>query len=564
MSTYLLRSLYVSLAILLGSTSAFSQKLSKWETALASRLKAHVEYLASDELQGRGSGTEGEQLSAAYIASEFKKLELEPKGEDGYFQHLDITTLRIAQPNTSLMLDKEVMDLFRDYYPLSPSTDHGSYTGKAINLNSGIEDESLNWNDYEHADVEGLAVLIKIETPEQDNPHSKFSGWTGLERRVELAKLKGAKAVVFYSNIEANQPDGELKKMAKDLGIPIILVKRDLSEQGTMDIDLQVDIMSLKTRASNVIGFIDHGAANTVVIGAHHDHLGHGEHGGSLAEKVGEIHNGADDNASGTAGVIELARIVKENPKKFSNNNYLFIAFTAEELGLLGSKHFVAAPTISFESVNYMINMDMIGKLDSVKKVLVINGIGTSPAWKTALDETKLDQKKISKISTTESGIGASDHTAFYLADKPAVHFFTGQHAYYHKPGDDIEIVNFGGMAFVLSYMCSFMKEMDELGKVEFTKTKDETQGRMRFKVTLGIMPDYIYDGEGLRVDGVREGKPGDLAGLQKGDIIINMNGTPIMNIQDYMKVLTELEAGAKAPVQIKRGEEFLTIEVQF
>ncbi|MFY0644912.1 MAG: M28 family peptidase [Bacteroidia bacterium] len=544
--------------------SAHAQKPNKKEKRLAHSVEKHIVYLASDDLGGRSSGSEGEQLSAQYIKNQFEKIGLEPKGEKGYYQNLDITTLRIAQANTSLMMGDKVYTLFQDFFPLSISADNGDYRGMAINVQSGITDENLSWDDYEHADVTGKAVIIKMETPEADNPHSKFAGWSGIERRVELAKEKGATAVIFYTTDADHQPTGELKKIAKSAELPVIFVKRDLSTQISPIIDLTVSIMSLKSIASNVIGFIDHGASNTVVIGAHHDHLGRGENGGSREEKLGGIHNGADDNASGIAGLIELAIIIKENPKMFSNNNYLFIAFTAEELGLLGSKHFVAHPTIPINTINYMVNMDMIGKLDSTKKTLVINGVGTSPSWKRALKEVKYNDKKIARISTTESGIGSSDHSPFYLADMPAVHFFTGQHEHYHKTTDDVEIVNYTGEAYVIHYICSWLEFMDDQGKVKFTKTKDESQGRMKFKVTLGVMPDYVYDGEGMRIDGVKEGKPASNAGILKGDIVTSMNGKPILGMQDYMKVLMELNPGDTIPVQIKRGEEFLEIEVTF
>lgn len=557
---------YISIILLLifGYSNVTAQKPNRKEKKLAKKVRSHIAYLSSDELEGRGTGSKGEQLSAAYIADEFARLNLDTKGEDGYFQHMQINTLRIAQAGTDLMVGSEVLTLFQDFYPLSSSVNSGSYKGLAINLNYGISDESLNWDDYENADVEGKAVLIKVETPESDNPHSKFAAWGGISRRVALAIEEGAKAVIFYSSNKDNYLSGELKKNAADLGIPILFTKKDLSEKKSPQIELNVDIMTLSSQASNVVGYIDHGAEYTVVIGAHHDHLGYGEIGGSLAERSGFIHNGADDNASGIAGLIELARIIKKYPKSFNNNNYLFIAFTGEELGLLGSKHYVANPTIPLEKINYMINMDMIGKLDSVKRTLVINGVGTSPAWKKAMEEVSYSKKKIAGFKTTESGIGASDHTSFYLENIPAIHFFTGQHEHYHKPSDDLEIVNLNGEAFVITYICKWLETMDDMGKVEFTKTKDETQGRMRFKVTLGIMPDYIYDGEGLRVDGVREGKPGDLAGLKKGDIVTSINGKPILNMQDYMMMLTKLSPGDKVPVQIKRGEEFIELEVQF
>ncbi|MBR9861238.1 M28 family peptidase [bacterium] len=544
--------------------SSYAQKPRGKEKRIAKKVEDHIEYLASDELAGRGTGSEGEQLSAKYIAAEFEKIGLSPKGEDGYFQHLDITTLRIAQDQSSLMVSKQVYTLFKEFYPLSISADNGDYKGLAINVKSGIKDDHLKYNDYENVNVAGKAVMISMETPEMNNPHSKFAAYAGIAERVKIAIDMGAKAVIFYSSNADLFPSGDLKKTDNIVGIPVYFVKKDLSELKSPEVDLTVQIMALSAQASNVLGYVDNGAEYTVVVGAHHDHLGYGENGGSLAPESGQIHNGADDNASGVAAVIELARIVKSKSKWFGNNNYLFIAFTGEELGLVGSKYFVSNPTIPLEKINYMINMDMVGKLDSTEKVLLINGVGTSPAWQGALDKASHKKKKIADVRTTESGLGASDHTSFYLSDIPAVHFFTGQHSHYHKPSDDPEIVNYGGEAFVIVYICKWMEIMDDQGKVEFTKTKDESPGRMSFKVTLGIMPDYIFDGEGLRVDGVKADNPGEAAGLKKGDIIISMNGKPILDIHDYMEHLAACEPGQEVPITVKRGEEIIDLTVKF
>ena len=556
----------IGLALLLVgiTSSSFAQKARFKEKKIARNLDKHIRYLASDELEGRGTGSAGEQLSAKYVADQFQKIGLTPKGTDGYFQYMDIPTLRMAQPNCNLMIGRETLTLFSEYYPLSPSANNGSYAGVAINVNYGINDPGLSWNDYEHATVKDKAVLIKIELPGGDHPHSKYVAWSGIEFRANYAKSMGAKAVIFYTSDRDNFPSGELSKSTKNLGIPIFFVAKDLSENKSPYIQLNTDILILSSQASNVVGYIDNGSEYTVVVGAHHDHLGYGENGGSLAEKSGEIHNGADDNASGVAALIELAKILKKKQKKYANNNYVFVAFTAEELGLLGSKHFIKNIDVPLDFYNYMINMDMVGHLDSTQKTLVINGVGTSPAWKVAQENVSYSTKKIANIKTTESGIGSSDHSSFYLEGIPSVHFFTGQHEFYHKPSDDVEIINLNGTAFVTSYISRWLCEMDNQGKVEFTKTKDESQGRMNFKVTLGVMPDYVYDGEGMRIDGVKEGKPAQLAGIQKGDIVMSMNGIAITNMQDYMKNLGKLNAGDLIPVTIKRNNEIIEVQVQF
>lgn len=544
---------------------ANAQKLNKKERALAKKLNRHIEYLASDELEGRATGTQGELKSANYIAGHFQAIGLEPAINDtSYYHTFKVASLRMAQQYTSLKLGADVYTLFQDMYPVSASANNGYYDGDFVNINYGIEDAGLGQNDYDDKDVKGKAVLINLDLPGGSHPHSKFLAWSGVEYRVDYAKSKGAKAVVMYTDNKDLFPNGSLAKTFNNSGIPVLFLKKDLSEVKTVKGDLRIDILISAVDAHNVLGRIDNGATTEVFIGAHHDHLGRGELGGSLAEKPGQIHNGADDNASGVAAMIELARIIKNKPKHFKNNNYTFIAFTAEEQGLVGSKKIMEEPDAMKSSPNYMINMDMIGHLDSVKKTLVINGVGTSPAWIENIENQKISKKKISKIKTTSSGIGASDHTTFYLHNIPAIHFFTGQHEYYHKPTDDVGIINLNGLVYVTCYIRNLLCEMDKLGQIEFSPTKDESQGRMNFNVTLGIMPDYVYDGEGLRVDGVKQGKTGDQAGLEKGDVIINLDGKPIGDIQDYMKLLSSLEKGTKTTVTVRRGEETKVLDVQF
>lgn len=533
------------------------------EKKIRKNVEDHITYLASDELEGRGTGTAGEQRAAAYIAEVFEEYGLETAGENGYFQYMTIPTLRMAQPSTTLIINKVVYSLFTDFFPLTPSVNNASALGEMVDLGFGIEDADQNHNDYDSLNVEGKVALINISLPDGNHPHSKFVAWSGLERRIALAKEKGAVAVIFYATNKDERPSGELVKTVKNSGIPVLFINHDVRDKSGTMVMIELEIMLLTSPASNVVAYVDNGAENTVVIGAHHDHLGHGEIGGSLAEKTGEIHNGADDNASGVASLLELARIINKKRWCYRHNNYLFITFTGEEMGLVGSKHYVEHPSKPIDKVNYMVNMDMVGHMDSTEKMVMINGVGTSPVWTKGISNTRYSKKKIASIKTTESGIGASDHTSFYLAGVPAVHFFTGQHEHYHKPSDDVEIVNMDGTAYVTAYIAKYLRKLDK-GKAEFTKTKDENQGRRNFKVTLGVMPDYVYDGEGMRIDGVKEGKPADAAGIVKGDIVKTLNGKPISGMRDYMNALSELNKGDKVPVTIERNGEIMTIEVEF
>lgn len=307
----------------------------------------------------------------------------------------------------------------------------------------------------------------------------------------------------------------------------------------------------------NVIAYLDNKAENTVVIGAHYDHLGMGGEG-SLYREGEAIHNGADDNASGVAMMLHLADSLqkKGSPKK---NNYLFIAFSGEEEGLLGSNYFVKNPTINTKKVTYMLNMDMVGRLNS-ENTLAVYGVGTSPIFKQAVNANARELK----IAENESGVGPSDHTSFYLADIPVLHFFTGQHEDYHKPSDDTEKVNFEGMKIVSNYIFSIIKDLDNQPKLPFKKTKNESEVVPEFKVTLGVVPDYLFSGKGMRIDGVSEDKPAQKAGLQKGDIVVKMGDFEVTDIMSYMKSLSKFEKGQTAKVTIERGGKLKEVEVTF
>lgn len=308
----------------------------------------------------------------------------------------------------------------------------------------------------------------------------------------------------------------------------------------------------------NVVGYLDNGAANTVIIGAHYDHLGLGMPGTSLHVGDPAIHNGADDNASGVASMLFLAEHLKKSGAK--NNNYLFLAFSAEELGLVGSKKFVENPSFGLQNTNYMLNMDMVGRLNE-EKVLAVNGAGTSPIWKEEL--AKISVNGI-KIKTTDSGVGPSDHTSFYLKDMPVLHFFTGQHTDYHKPSDDSELVNYEGIYDVSMFIASLVENLNDNGKLVFTKTKDESQQGASFKVTLGVMPDYVYDGEGMRIDAVMDDRPAIKAGLEKGDIVLQIGEIQVKTIYDYMDGLAKFKKGDKAKVKVKRKDQVIEREVEF
>ena len=303
------------------------------------------------------------------------------------------------------------------------------------------------------------------------------------------------------------------------------------------------------------MGYIDNKADKTVIIGAHYDHLGMGGEGSLYAEGAA-IHNGADDNASGVGVMLQLAERLKDS---LSSSNYLFIGFSGEEMGLLGSNYFCKNPTIDFNVANYMINMDMVGRLRE-DKTLSITGTGTAPIWNQVLNSNNPGFKLV----LGESGMGPSDHTSFYLQDIPALHFFTGQHEDYHKPSDDSEKLNYEGMKMIGDYVMAVISELDDDPKLSFRPTKNESEEVPRFKVGLGVMPDYLFDGEGMRIDGVTEDRPASVAGLQKGDIVIQLGDSTVVDMMSYMRALSAFEEGNTAKVVVDRDGKKVEAEVKF
>ena len=307
---------------------------------------------------------------------------------------------------------------------------------------------------------------------------------------------------------------------------------------------------------TNVIGYLDNKADNTVIIGAHFDHLGYGAEGSLYRGDTIQIHNGADDNASGVGVLLDLAKKLKGANK---GNNYLFITFSGEEMGLLGSNYYAKNPTFTNDKANYMVNMDMVGRLKA-DSTLAVYGVGTSPIFKQTL---KAHNEKF-KLIENESGVGPSDHTSFYNVDIPVLHFFTGQHEDYHKPTDDFDKLNYEGMNTISSYIFDVITDLDDNGKLPFRKTKNESEETPRFKVGLGVIPDYMFDGKGMRIDGLTEDKPAQKAGLEKGDVVVKLGDSTITDMTSYMKALAAFKEGDKTTVLVERKGNKVEKEIQF
>lgn len=525
-------------------------------------LKQHITILSDDKMEGRETGTAGEKMAYEYLSAEFRKVGLLPKGSAGYIQPFPFNAGSYMGSGNTLRIKKQSFIAGEQFYPLAYSANK-TFSGEIVHVKHGVCAPGMD--DYEGMEnLSGKVFVMECGYPEGIDPHSKLAEYADLRTRIDSAAAKGAVAVIFInSDKDTENPSKKYSNRITPTTLPVIFANGDVAkamiDTKRVLVTGVTEILKKEKTGHNVLGYIDNNAKQTVVIGAHYDHLGYGEEG-SLYRGERAIHNGADDNASGTAGLIELARIL--NASSYKSNNYLFIAFSGEEMGLLGSNHLVKHFPMPVEQVNYMLNMDMIGRLKPEDPVLIINGAGTSPEWNSAISAIVIDGVK---PKTTESGVGPSDHTSFYLKDIPVLHFFSGTHDDYHKPSDDEHKINYAGQQKIMEFMLQIIAKLDTKGEIAFTKTNDSAnEDAPRFKVTLGVVPDYGFDGEGMRIDGVSDGKPAQKAGLKAGDIVMQIGDHKVVDMMSYMKALGKFAKGDKTTVKVKRGDQLLDQAIEF
>ncbi len=539
--------------LLIVTTATFGQKMKKADKIVVDNLKAHIGYLADDKLEGRRAGSNGEKLAMEYISSQFKAIGLIPKGTNGYYQPFDINEGRQISDSTYFSINGDKLQVGKDFFPFPFSPALAIEALPAI----ALREPEMPW----------FVDLKETLEENQQNPHFDLNEY--IRTNATRAKTKGASAVLIYNTSAVDDKLAfDPKDKSAQLAIPVIYIAKPAAkkylgdETATLTIKFNVKIGEKKREGHNVAGYIDNGAATTVIIGAHFDHLGYGEDGNSML-RTGErlIHNGADDNASGTAALIELARSLKTT--KARANNYLFLAFSGEELGLFGSKYFVDHPTIDLKQANYMINLDMVGRLNDSTKIISVGGYGTSPQWATVIHPQ--DKKLPFIIKIDSSGSGPSDHTSFYRKDIPVLFFFTGQHKDYHKPSDDANLINYEGEMRIINYINTLIENLDKQNqRLAFLKTREVQMSVSSFKVTMGIMPDYTFDGAGVRADAVTDGRPAAKAGLKSGDVIVQLGDIKVSSMETYMQALNQFKKGDKTKVKYKRGNEVLESGIEF
>ena len=518
----------------------------KQKLALISNLQSHIGYLASDALEGRRTGTAGATAAMDYLVKQYELMGIAPKGTSGYLQKFDINEGLQIDPGTYFLVNNKSLILEKDFFPLATSASVQISGNPAM----ALQEIGQPW----FTDIKELLEENKT------NPHFDIEAW--IKKEVSTAAAKGASAFIIYNtsstvdNIQFNKND---KSAA--FSIPVIyLTQAGLQHftdpSATLQVGLAVRLVEKKRTASNVAAFINNGAANTIVIGAHYDHLGYNEDKNAL-DTGHVIHNGADDNASGTAALLEIARLLQK--KSPARNNYLFLHFSGEELGLLGSKYWIENPTMT-GSINYMINMDMVGRYDTSHK-LTVGGYGTSSKWNTIWKAA--NTPLIVKFDST--GSGPSDHASFYRAGIPVQFFFTGSHPDYHKASDDADKINYEATAQIVTLAYQMMGITDSMPKLDFIKTTEPQMGRStKFTVSLGVIPDYGYSGTGMRIDGVSPGKLAEKLGLQAGDILLQLGEYKFVDVNSYMQTLSKFKKGDQTELRIKRGTQEINIPVSF
>lgn len=562
-------------------------------------LRYHIGLLASDSLAGRFPGTPGDRSAEKYIVNRFAEAGLKLLFQEGLQQFKVVTEARPGR-NNHFQLDEYTAAMGSDFTPLSFST-NGHLKSPVVFAGYGfdINLDSLRWNDYAGIDVNGKWVIVMRGDPEPDNPGSLFIDFESERAKALTAKDKGAAGILFVTPSDIDKQDVlmhlQYDKTPANAGIIALNITRSLANRmlsamndslaGIVDrmksnhrpapmympviLDASAEVEMIEATTGNVAGLIpgtDPQLANEyIVIGAHFDHLGFGGPGsGSRQPDTIAVHNGADDNASGTAGIIELAQKLSAN-RQLLKRPVIMVAFAAEEMGLIGSKEFIKHPPVPISQIKAMINLDMIGRLNEETHVISIGGTGTSVEADTII--SMLSQNHPFKIGRSPDGYGPSDHASFYSENIPVFYFTSGAHEDYHTPADDAEKINYPGTVSILDMVYDLALELSGRNQALTFREAGARQG-VRYgrglKVTLGIVPDMVSsDNTGLGVDGVRKGGPAEKAGIRKGDKIVSLDGQAVTNIYDYMTRLGKLKPGQVTSVEVIREGKKQVLIVQ-
>jgi hypothetical protein len=595
--------LFLCLALVPGGYFAVQAATGPTLALSPTRFMRDVIWLASDDLKGRGDGSPELDRAADYIAREFRRAGLKPAGDhNSYFQTFEITVGAQAGRNSRLAIDGKPLAEGRDFVPI-PFSGSGTLSGPVVFAGYGITAPEYHYDDYARIDVRDKIVLVLGHEPQEQDRNSVFAG-ANLTRHASLtskavnAKQHGAKAIIVVTDFTHDKEDiaaatanedfadsgiialyasrRPFEEALKARGVDIAAVQREIdadlrprsAEIPQLRIELNSDVVRTRRTIRNVIGALPGSDPKLkdqwIVVGAHYDHLGLGGKNSLAPSLIGQIHHGADDNASGTAGVMELARIAEIAPERW-HRSVLFMAFAGEEIGLLGSSWFVNHPTIPLNQIDAMINMDMIGRISRDR--LYVGGVGTSPELKPLVQS--LDSKQDPQLIFSDTGYGSSDHTSFNAKKIPVLFFFSGLHTDYHKPSDTADKINAPGAMEVLSLVYGVMDRLSaELAKLPYAELQQAlpqpaTPRSRGYGPYFGSVPDFRDDLKGVLFSAVQDNSPAAKAGLKAGDLLVQFDGKPIQNLNDYAYALREKQPGDDVQVVVKRGGRDVQAQVR-
>jgi hypothetical protein len=594
-----MKTIRLALGLVLGLlASPFPRPLSAEspETAPEARLARDIRRLSAPDWQGRRAGTEGADRAAEWIAQQMKAAGLQPGAPDGtFFQYFSFIDGVVLGPGNALAVtgpgprrDFPV----GDFRPLAFSAP-GTAIGEVVFAGYGISSRDLAYDDYEGLEVRDKIVLVLRYSPDGDAPQSRWAPFMALRYKAQTARDKGARALLVVTGPNTAHASDDLVPLRADAaladaGIPAFSARRQVGEEllqragesleaaqkriddakkpaskvlAGVKAELVADVSPKRSTTRNVIGVRPGRGPEAVLVGAHYDHLGLGPFGSLDPEPDGKVHHGADDNASGVAGLLELARrLVAAGP---SARSFVFAAFGAEELGTLGSSHFVKNPAPGLDRIVAMANLDMVGRLRD--ETLDVHGVGTSPAWRALVEEASRETGL--KLRMHEGGYGPSDHAPFYAAGLPVFFVFTGAHEDYHRPTDTADRVNALGLVRIVDLVEGVVRAAAEapqrLAFVRVPADKEEQAvGARGFRVWVGGIPDYSQQDPGVRFSGVSPGSPAEKAGLRGGDVLVRFAEKEIRNIYDYTYALGERTPGEVVTLLVRREGKELPLEV--
>jgi len=593
-----------------GSTSA-----EDFRAAAVERVAEDIRYFASDELQGRGVDTDGIHLAAERILKEYRKYGLKPGMPDGTFKQpfevslgkVDVTTdtaVVLTDPNGS----SQRLEVGREFQPLRRGL-NGRGAGGIVFVGYGISSEEDGYDDYANIDVEGKVIVMIRREPQQGKVDGAFAGTETskhafIDQKLKLAKKHKAAGILFVNDPYTVTSSGQDELSSPtgfgttDAGVPFAHVKNSVIDrllaasplkprnggeiqtltslsQATDFIDRTLQPISqelkgwsaeVNTRfdsqsvtAYNLIGVLEGEgplADETIIMGAHYDHLGFGGYGSRARDRKGEIHNGADDNASGTAALLEVIRRVADGPK--FGRRIVFICFSGEERGLLGSSYYVKNPVFPLEKTITMLNYDMIGTLRNEK--VEVSGVKSAVEFRDIVDAADAASPLSTKI--VDSPFGGSDHLPFYRRDIPVMFYFTGVTDRYHTPDDDYETVNVTGVVSIVDFSVDVLNRIIELPKPPEFQSVKRGGGTTRKVPFLGVVPNLgaDKDEDGVPIQGVRPDSPAQQAGIQTGDTIIQANATRITGYSDLIAFMRASKTGDKVDISVRRGSEIVKL----